>query len=172
MLGSFRSMVKIPDLRKRLIFVLLSCIVYRVGGNIPVPGIEARALISYMGNLNNTLLGMYDMFVGGSFSRMTIFALGIMPYISASIIIQLLGTVIPFFQRLSKEGEEGRKKITQYTRYGTVVLSAAQSFGIAKWLENLEPVGGFSIVPNPGIGFIMLVMITITNPSRQSILLS
>ncbi|HUT63402.1 MAG TPA: preprotein translocase subunit SecY [Anaerolineae bacterium] len=161
MLGSFRSMVKIPDLRKRLIFVLLSCIVYRVGGNIPVPGIEARALVSYMAGLNNTLLGMYDMFVGGSFSRMTIFALGIMPYISASIIIQLLGTVIPYFQRLSKEGEEGRKKITQYTRYGTVVLASAQSFGIAKWLENLEPVAGFSIVPNPGIGFIMIVVITI-----------
>ena len=161
MLGSFRSMVKIPDLRKRLIFVLLSCIVYRVGGNIPVPGIEARALMSYMEGLTNTLLGMYDMFVGGSFSRMTIFALGIMPYISASIIIQLLGTVIPFFQRLSKEGEEGRKKITQYTRYGTVVLASAQSFGIAKWLENLEPAAGFSIVPNPGIGFIMIVVITI-----------
>ena len=161
MMGSFRSMVKIPDLRKRLIFVLLSCIIYRVGGNIPVPGIEARALMSYMGGLTNTLLGMYDMFVGGSFSRMTIFALGIMPYISASIIIQLLGTVIPYFQRLSKEGEEGRKKITQYTRYGTVILAAAQSFGIAKWLENLEPVAGFSIVPDPGIGFTMVVVITI-----------
>ena len=136
-------------------------VVYRVGGIIPVPGINATALLSYMSGLNNTLFGMYDMFVGGSFKRMTIFALGIMPYISASIIIQLLGSVVPFFQRLSKEGEEGRKKITQYTRYGTVFLSGAQAFGIAKWLENLQPVGNTPIVINPGIGFTMMVMITI-----------
>jgi len=136
-------------------------VVYRVGGIIPVPGINATALLSYMSGLNNTLFGMYDMFVGGSFKRMTIFALGIMPYISASIIIQLLGSVVPFFQRLSKEGEEGRKKITQYTRYGTVFLSGAQAFGIAKWLENLQPVGNTPIVINPGIGFTLMVMITI-----------
>ena len=137
------------------------CIVYRVGGIIPIPGINAQALFAYMSNMNNTLFGMYDMFVGGSFKRMTIFALGIMPYISASIIIQLLGSVVPYFQRLSKEGEEGRKKITQYTRYGTVILSAAQSFGIAKWLEALEPIQGVPIVITPGIGFIFLVMVTV-----------
>lgn len=159
-LGSLNNIVKIPDLRKRLGFVLLMCIVYRIGGIIPVPGIDARALMDYMSSMQNTLMGMYDMFVGGSFTKMTIFALGIMPYISASIIIQLLGSVIPFFQRLSKEGEEGRRKITQYTRYGTVILSAAQAFGIAKWLES-QSVNGYPIVHNPGIGFIMIVMITI-----------
>jgi preprotein translocase subunit SecY len=161
MIGSFNSIVKIPDLRKRLIFVFLMCIVYRVGGIIPVPGINAQALVGYMRGMENTLLGMYDMFVGGSFRRMTIFALGIMPYISASIIIQLLGSVIPYFQRLSKEGEEGRRKITQYTRYGTVLLSAAQSFGIAKWLASQQLVEGVPIVPNPGIAFTLIVMITV-----------
>jgi len=159
-LGSFNSIVKIPDLRKRITFVLLMCIVYRVGGKIPVPGIDARALMNYMSSMENTLLGMYDMFVGGAFTKMTIFALGIMPYISASIIIQLLGSVIPYFQRLSKEGEEGRRKITQYTRYGTVVLAAAQAFGIAKWLES-QSISNFPIVYNPGIGFMLIVMITI-----------
>ncbi|MBT4483987.1 MAG: preprotein translocase subunit SecY [Candidatus Latescibacteria bacterium] len=161
MLSSFGSIAKIPDLRKRIIFVLLMCIVYRLGSKIPVPGINAQALMTYMAGMGNTLLGMYDMFVGGAFTRMTIFALGIMPYISASIIIQLLGSVVPFFQRLSKEGEEGRRKITQYTRYGTVVLAAAQSFGIAKWLESQGEMGGTSIVVNPGVGFIIITMITI-----------
>ena len=161
MIRTVSSLFKIPDLRKRIIFVLLMCIVYRVGGIIPVPGINASALMAYMSGLNNTLFGMYDMFVGGSFSKMTIFALGIMPYISASIIIQLLGSVVPYFQRLSKEGEEGRKKITQYTRYGTVLLAAAQSFGIQHWLKNMPAVGGYPIVPNPGIGFTFIVMITI-----------
>ncbi len=158
MLQTVNSLFKIPDLRKRIIFVLLMCIVYRIGGIVPVPGIDARALMEYMSGMNNTLFGMYDMFVGGSFTKMSIFALGIMPYISASIIIQLLGSVVPFFQRLSKEGEEGRKKLTQYTRYGTVLLAAAQSFGIAKWLESQSSLG---VVPNPGIRFILMVMITI-----------
>ncbi|MBN1292232.1 MAG: preprotein translocase subunit SecY [Candidatus Latescibacteria bacterium] len=163
MVGSIQSLYKIPDLRKRITFVLLMCIVYRLGGIIPIPGINAQALVAYMSGLNNSLLGMYDMFVGGSFTKMTIFALGIMPYISASIIIQLLGSVVPYFQRLSKEGEEGRKKITQYTRYGTVFLSAAQAFGIAKWLERLEPVSGVPIVSSPGFGFTLLVMITVVS---------
>ena len=161
MLQTINSLFKIPDLRKRIIFVLLMCIVYRIGGIVPVPGIEADALRSYMSGLNNTLFGMYDMFVGGSFRKMTIFALGIMPYISASIIIQLLGSVVPFFQRLAKEGEEGRKKLTQYTRYGTVFLSAAQAFGVSKWLENMEVSAGFPIVPNAGIGFTLTTVITI-----------
>ena len=161
MLQTVNSLFKIPDLRKRIIFVLLMCIVYRIGGIVPVPGIEADALRSYMSGLNNTLFGMYDMFVGGSFRKMTIFALGIMPYISASIIIQLLGSVVPFFQRLAKEGEEGRKKLTQYTRYGTVFLSAAQAFGVSKWLENMEVSAGFPIVPNAGIGFTLTTVITI-----------
>ena len=161
MLQTINSLFKIPDLRKRIIFVLLMCIVYRVGGIVPVPGIEANALRSYMSGMDNTLFGMYDMFVGGSFRKMTIFALGIMPYISASIIIQLLGSVVPFFQRLAKEGEEGRKKLTQYTRYGTVLLSAAQAFGVSKWLESMEVSAGYSIVLNAGIGFTLTTVITI-----------
>ncbi|MCE5250590.1 preprotein translocase subunit SecY [bacterium] len=161
MVGSLNSLYKIPDLRKRLTFVLLMCIVFRIGGVITIPGINAQALMAYMSNMSNTLMGLYDMFVGGAFSKMTIFALGIMPYISASIIIQLLGSVVPFFQRLSKEGEEGRKKINQYTRYGTVVLAAAQGFGIAKWLESVQIGGGMMVVPNPGVNFILLAMITI-----------
>ncbi|MBD3166820.1 preprotein translocase subunit SecY [bacterium] len=158
MLQSMNSLFKIPDLRRRILFVLAMVVVYRVGGMVPVPGIDAQGLLNYMQGMNNTLFGMYDMFVGGSFTKMSVFALGIMPYISASIIIQLLGSVIPFFQRLSKEGEEGRKKLTQYTRYGTVLLAAAQSFGIAKWLESQSEYG---VVLHPGIGFILTTMITI-----------
>jgi preprotein translocase subunit SecY len=137
------------------------CIVYRVGGKVPIPGIDAQALISLMSGMSNTLFGLYDMFVGGAFTRMTIFALGIMPYISASIIIQLLGSVVPYFQRLQKEGEEGRKKITQLTRYGTVFLSAAQAYGIAVWLQNTQGGGGMPVVSNPGIAFIFSTMLTI-----------
>lgn len=162
MLQTFNSLIKIPDLRKRIIFVLLMCIVYRLGSIIPVPMINASALNSYMSNMNNTLFGLYDMFVGGSFTKMSIFALGIMPYISSSIILQLLGSVVPYFQRLQKEGDEGRKKITQFTRYGTVVLGAAQAFGIAKWLEGQTASNGAPIVSHPGIAFTLLVVLTIT----------
>ncbi len=159
MLQTVNNLFKIPDLRKRILFVLMACIVYRIGGKIPVHGIDAQALMSYMSGMGNTLFGLYDMFVGGSFTKMTIFALGIMPYISASIILQLLGSVVPFFQRLQKEGEEGRKKLTQYTRYGTVVLSLAQSFGIAQWLSAQSDI---DIVGTPGVGFTLMVMLTIT----------
>ncbi len=162
MLGSFNNLFKIPDLRKRLLFVLGMCIVYRIIGKVMVPGIDSKALMSIMSGMGNTLFGLYDMFVGGAFTKMTVFALGIMPYISASIIIQLLGSVVPYFQRLQKEGEEGRKKITQLTRYGTVVLSLAQSYGIAVWLQSMEGGGGLPIVRHPGIGFIFVTMLTIT----------
>ena len=162
MLGSFNSLFKIPDLRKRLLFVLGMCIVYRIIGKVMVPGIDSKALMSIMSGMGNTLFGLYDMFVGGAFTKMTVFALGIMPYISASIIIQLLGSVVPYFQRLQKEGEEGRKKITQLTRYGTVLLSLAQSYGIAVWLQSAEAGGGMPIVRNPGIAFLFITMITIT----------
>jgi len=161
-LGSFNSLFKIPDLRKRLLFVLGMCIVYRIIGKVMVPGIDSQALMSIMSGMGNTLFGLYDMFVGGAFTKMTVFALGIMPYISASIIIQLLGSVVPYFQRLQKEGEEGRKKITQLTRYGTVLLSLAQSYGIAVWLQSAEAGGGVPIVRNPGIAFLFITMITIT----------
>jgi preprotein translocase subunit SecY len=162
MLQTLNSLIKIPDLRKRIIFVLLMCIVYRLGSIIPVPMINATALNSYMSNMNNTLFGLYDMFVGGSFTKMSIFALGIMPYISSSIILQLLGSVVPYFQRLQKEGDEGRKKITQFTRYGTVLLGAAQAFGIAKWLESQTASNGLAIVSHPGVAFTLLVVLTIT----------
>lgn len=162
MLQTLNSLIKIPDLRKRIIFVLLMCIVYRLGSIIPIPMINAAALSSYMSNMNNTLFGLYDMFVGGSFTKMSVFALGIMPYISSSIILQLLGSVVPYFQRLQKEGDEGRKKITQFTRYGTVLLGAAQAFGISKWLESQTASNGLPIVTNPGIAFTLLVVLTIT----------
>ena len=162
MLGSVDSLFKIPALRKRLLFVLFMIIIYRLCSRVPIPGIDPMELRSIMGGMTNTLFGMYDMFVGGAFSKMTIFALGIMPYISASIIIQLLGSVVPYFQRLQKEGDEGRKKITQLTRYGTVVLSAAQSYGIAVWLQNMQSPSGGSIVTNPGAGFLFLVIVTVT----------
>lgn len=162
MLGSVNSLFKIPDLRKRLLFVLAMCIVYRIGGKVPIPNIDAAGLMSLMSGMENTLFGLYDMFVGGAFTKMTIFALGIMPYISASIIIQLLGSVVPYFQRLQKEGEEGRKKITQLTRYGTVALSVAQAYGIAIWLQSQSGASGQSIVTNSGISFIFMTMLTIT----------
>ncbi|MCK5380709.1 MAG: preprotein translocase subunit SecY, partial [Candidatus Latescibacteria bacterium] len=116
MLKSFQSIVKIPELRRKLLFTLAILAVYRIGGHVPTPGIDSQALAEYFASAQNTLFGLYDMFVGGAFQKATIFALGIMPYISASIIFQLLGSVIPYFQKLQKEGEEGRKKITQYTR--------------------------------------------------------
>lgn len=121
-LSSFKNIFKIPELKKRVIFTLLLLLVERIGTHIPVPGINSQALLAYLQTAQGGgILQLYDLFAGGAFSRATIFALGIMPYISASIILQLLGAVMPYFQRLQKEGEEGRKKITQYTRYGTVL---------------------------------------------------
>ncbi len=163
MLKSFQSIVKIPELRRKLLFTLAILAVYRVGGHVPTPGIDSQALGEYFASAQNTLFGLYDMFVGGAFQKATIFALGIMPYISASIIFQLLGSVIPYFQKLQKEGEEGRKKITQYTRYATVLLAAMQSYGVSVFLENLPSPSGIPVVPGPGWGFRLLTMITITS---------
>lgn len=129
---------------------------------MPTPGINGAVLADFVKERQNTLLGFADLFAGGAFRRMTVFALGIMPYISASIILQLLVAVIPYFEKLSKEGEEGRKKLTQYTRYGTVALTALQSLGISLWLSNPSNFGGKEIVPHPGVGFILLTMITFT----------
>ncbi|TET70214.1 MAG: preprotein translocase subunit SecY, partial [Candidatus Zixiibacteriota bacterium] len=123
MIQSFRNIFKIPELRKRILFTLGILIVYRLGGHISSPGINAAALQEFFELAKGSLFGLYDMFAGGNLSRATIFALGIMPYISASIIIQLLSAVLPYFQKLQREGEEGRRKITQYTRYGTVLIS-------------------------------------------------
>jgi len=130
MIGSgFQNIFRIPELKKRILFSLALLIVYRIGVHIPVPGIDALALASFFARAKGTLLGLFDMFSGGAFERLSVFALGIMPYISSSIILQLLTVVVPHLERLSKEGEQGRKKITQYTRYGTIVLSIIQGFG-------------------------------------------
>ena len=163
MLQSFQSAFKIPELRNKILFTLGILVVYRIGGQVPIPGIDRVALKQFFDTAELGPLGMYDMFVGGAFTRATVFALGVMPYISASIIFQLLGAVIPFLQKLQKEGEEGRKKITQYTRYGTVVLAAAQSFGVSFYLESIQvPNTGMAAVIDPGWGFRMLTVLTIT----------
>src|SRR4026207_1859919 len=131
MLEALKNMFNIPDLRKRILFTLALLAVYRVGAHIPTPGIDAAALEQYFLNNQGTVFGFLDMFSGGSFRRLTIFALGIMPYITASIILQLLTVVWPYLEKLSKEGDLGRRKITTYTRYLTVVLAAVQSATMA-----------------------------------------
>src|SRR2546427_6452994 len=163
MIDSIKNIFSIPDLRKRVIFTFLMLAVYRVGGHIPVPGINFLALEAFFRQQGGGILGFLDLFSGGNLRRLTIFALGIMPYISASIILQLLTVIWPYLEKLSKEGEVGRKKITQYTRYGTVVLSVIQSLGIAFWLENMSPAGsGGGVVPHPGWSFRMLTVLTLT----------
>ncbi|MBL7190962.1 preprotein translocase subunit SecY [bacterium] len=162
MIGSVQSIFRIPELKKRILFTLGIFIVCRLGGHIPMPGVNAVALGEFFQLQQSTLFGLYDMFVGGAFARATILALGIMPYISASIIIQLMGSVVPYFQKLQREGEEGRKKITQLTRYGTVGISALQAIGVGIFLESIVTPSGAVVVPNPGMGFRMLVMLTLT----------
>ncbi len=162
MLDSIRNIFSIPELRKRVIFTLLLLAVYRVGGVIPNPGLSATALAEFWQSQKGSLLGFIDLFSGRNMSRMTIFALGIMPYISASIILQLLTVVWPYLERLSKEGELGRKKITQYTRYGTILICLVQAFGIAIFLEALRTPAGAPVVINPGWGFKLLTILTLT----------
>ncbi len=163
MLDKIQSIFKIPELRRKILFTVALLIVFRIGAYVPVPGIDSGALGDALARTSGTLLGLYDMFAGGAFSRATIFALGIMPYISASIIMQLLTAVIPHFEKLQKEGDEGRKKITQYTRYGTVLLAMVQSYGISIFLENMPIATSTPIVPSPGIGFRLLTMVTLTS---------
>ena len=162
MIKSFQSIFKIPDLKNRILFTLGILVIYRLGCHIPTPGINAAALTEYFSTFRNTLFGLYDLFAGGAFSRAAVFGLGIMPYISASIIIQLMGSVITYFQRLQKEGEEGRKKINQITRYGTVFIATMQALGASIFLESLPVTqSGVPIIPNPGMGFRLIVMITL-----------
>jgi preprotein translocase subunit SecY len=156
-LSSIGNIAKIPELKRRVIFTLLMLLVYRVGVVIPTPGINTVALKDLISRMQQTLFGMIDMFTGGAMENFSIFSLGIMPYISASIILQLLTVVIPHLERLSKEGEAGRKKITQYTRYGTVVLSLIQGMGISIGLAKTE-----GLVYIPGPAFVILSMITLT----------
>ena len=167
MLNTFANLFKIPDLKRKILITGALIAVYRIGAFIPTPGIDGAKLAQFFENIartqGGTLFGMINMFSGGAIQRLTIFALGIMPYISASIILQLLTAVIPFLERLSKEGEEGRKKIMQYTRYGTVVLAIIQSFFIALWLENPARFQGMQIVQFPGWPFRILTVITLTS---------
>jgi preprotein translocase subunit SecY len=162
MLDSIRNIFSIPELRKRVIFTLLLLAVYRIGGQIPNPGLNATALQEFWQGQKGSLFGFVDLFSGRNMSRMTIFALGIMPYISASIILQLLTVVWPYLERLSKEGELGRKKITQYTRYGTIGICLIQAFGISIFLEAIKTPAGAPIVLNPGWGFKFLTVLTLT----------
>ncbi len=165
-MDSVRNIFAVPELRKRVLFTFGLLAVYRLGSKIPTPGINTAALADLAERAAGTMFGLYDMFSGNNLSQMTIFALGIMPYISASIILQLLTVVWPYLERLSKEGELGRKKITQYTRYGTILLSIVQALGIAFFLEsNTNMTGGLPLVYNPGWGFRLMTVMTLTTGS-------
>jgi preprotein translocase subunit SecY len=165
-MDSLKNIFAIPELRKRVLYTFGLLAVYRLGGHIPTPGINGQALADLAARGAEGLFGLYDMFSGQNLSKMTVFALGVMPYISASIILQLLTVVWPYLERLSKEGELGRRKITQYTRYGTILLSVVQSAGIAVFLQNAGNVpGGLPLVQNPGVGFILLTVLTLTTGS-------
>jgi preprotein translocase subunit SecY len=159
---NFRSFAQATELKKRIWFTLAALVVYRLGTYIPVPGIDPVALDRIFQQQSQGMLGMFDMFSGGSLGRMTIFALSIMPYISAAIIMQLLTAVSPTLEQLKKEGETGRKKINQYTRYGTVGLAAVQAYGIAVGLEGMNAPGGGSAVIDPGLFFRFVTVITLT----------
>ena len=163
---SIKNIFAVPDLRKRVLFTLGLLAVYRIGSHITTPGISKEALAVLAEQAKNTMFGLYDMFSGQNLSQMTIFALGIMPYISASIILQLLTVVWPYLERLSKEGELGRRKITQYTRYGTILLAIVQSLGIAIFLErSTEVAGGLPLVYDPGWSFRLMTVLTMTTGS-------
>src|SRR6202167_5233595 len=158
------NIFRVPDLRKRVLFTLGLLAVYRIGGHIPTPGINADRLAQFFEQNKGSVLGFVDLFSGGNLRRLTIFALGIMPYITASIILQLLVVVWPYLERLQKEGDLGRRKITQYTRYLTIVLSSFQSFTIAVTLEH-QGLSGQSLVYHPGPRFVLMTMLTLTTGS-------
>lgn len=160
MMQSVRSMFKIQELRQRLFFTLFVLFLARIGAHIPLPGIDTKLLAMAASGMDNTLLGLWDMFAGGAFKKAAVFALGIMPYISTSIIITLLGSVFPYFQRLRNEGEAGRRKITQITRYGTVFLAAMQAWAVANYLQKLQA-NYQSVVAYPGFGFIFMTIIAL-----------
>lgn len=162
MFNKIQEIFSIPELKRRVLFTLGLLVVYRVGSHITTPGVDASVLTEFFARQRGTILGLYDLFAGGNLEKATIFALGIMPYISASIILQLFQAVIPYFEKLAKEGDEGRKKITQYTRYGTVVLSIVQGFGISMFLEGMHGPSGESAVMFPGWGFRVLTILTLT----------
>ncbi|MGH7482990.1 MAG: preprotein translocase subunit SecY [Longimicrobiales bacterium] len=148
------NLFRIPELKSKVLFTLLALLIYRVGAHITVPGLDVVALEEQFGQLQNTLFGVYDLFVGGALSRATVFSLGIMPYISASIMFQLLAAVFPTIEKMQKEGEEGRKKLTQWTRYATVALGLGQGYGYAVFLQGMQ-----GAVLSPGIGFVLTTML-------------
>ncbi len=162
MIETVRNIFSIPDLRQRVLFTFGMLAVFRIGANIPTPGINSAAVADYFAQLQGTFFGFMDMFSGGALANMTIFALGIMPYISASIILQLLTVVWPYLERIQKEGELGRKKITQYTRYGTILLSIIQGSAIAITLERTPSPSGLPFVEEPGWGFRLMAILTFT----------
>ena len=158
---NFGAFAKAEELKKRIWFTLGALVVARIGAYIPLPGIDSAAFQQIFQQHSGGVLGMVDMFAGGAISRMTVFALGIMPYISASIIMQLLTSVSPQLEALKKEGESGRKRINQYTRMGTVILAAAQSFGMANGLMSMAGPSGSAVI-DPGIYFVITAMVTLT----------
>ncbi len=162
MAADWQGIGKIPELKRRILITFLLLGVYRIGAHVPIPGIDATALAEFFNRGQGSLFGLIDMFAGGALRRMSVFALGIMPYISASIILQLLTVVSPTLEKLSKEGEQGRRKIIQYTRYGTVVLTIIQGFGIALGLENMTAPNGAGVVLWPGWSFRLMTVITLT----------
>ncbi len=162
MLDALGNIFKIPELKKRVLFSLAMLAVYRIGCHIPTPGIDRVALAHFFEQARGTLLGLFDMFSGGALEKLTVFALGIMPYISSSIIFQLLTVIVPSIEKLSKEGESGRKKIIQYTRYGTIVLSIGQGLFIALGLEGMRGPAGELVVPVPGWSFRFMTVLTLT----------
>src|SRR5215831_9864366 len=163
-LQALTNLFRIEDLRKRVLFTLALLAVYRIGAHIPTPGINTAVLDQYFQQAQGTALGIFDLFSGGNFRRLTIFALGIMPYITSSIILQLMTVVFPYLERLQKEGELGRRKITQYTRYMTIALSVIQSLSIASTLQT-QTFNGQLLVYNPGVRFILMTILTLTTGS-------
>ena len=162
MIESVRNIFAIPELRKRLLFTFGLLAVYRIGCFIPTPGVDPQGLLELVQQLQGSLFDFVNSFTGGSLKRVAVFSLGIMPYITSSIVLQLLTVVVPYLEKLSKEGEIGRKKITQYTRYGTVLVSIIQSTGIAIFLEKTTTPGGSPLVPSPGWGFRLMTILTLT----------
>lgn len=163
MLEGFQNASRIPELRRRILFTLAMLAVYRLGVHVPTPGIDRVALAAFFDRMKGTMFDLFNLFSGGALEQFSVFSLGIMPYISASIILQLLTVVFPYLERLSKEGEVGRRKITQYTRYGTVLLSIIQGLMISFGLEGTRGPGGEVIVMNPGWGFRLMTVITLTS---------
>jgi len=161
-IGGFGNIGKVPELKRRIFLTLGLLAVYRIGAHVPTPGVDAAVLAEIFARARGTLLGLFDMFSGGALSSLSVFSLGIMPYISASIILQLLTVVIPHLEQLKKEGEAGRRKITQYTRYGTIVLAIVQGFGISVGLESMQGPGGAFVVGMPGWGFRLMTVLTLT----------